>query len=63
MNLHARRSKPSELLLLRFGGVERARDKESETETARAVGGGKGQSVLTSLNERKLSVSARSKIN
>lgn len=28
MNLHARRSKPSELLLLRFGGVERTSERE-----------------------------------
>jgi hypothetical protein len=67
MNLHVRR-KLSELFLQRVQG---SRERETDAETEKEMNGRrkrKGErkrenNVLTSLNERKLSVSARSKIN
>lgn len=67
MNLHVRR-KLSELFLQRVqGSRERETDmeaeKEMDRERERKRERQREDSVLTSLNERKLSVSARSKIN
>ena len=62
MNLHVRR-KLSELFLQRVRG---SREKERwMAKTKKEMDGERKRenSVLTSLNERKLSVSARSKIN
>lgn len=63
MNLHVRR-KLSELFLQRVqGSREREMDAKTEKEMDGKKEGKREDSVLTSLNERKLSVSARSKIN
>lgn len=63
MNLHVRR-KLSELFLQRVqGSREREMDSENEGDGWREKERKRENSVLTSLNERKLSVSARSKIN
>lgn len=66
MNLHVRR-KLSELFLQHVRG---SRERETDMETGEGDGWKEKErerrredSVLTSLNERKLSVSARSKIN